>query len=245
MRRTALLVLAGGVAFVAAATAFLPARAFHAVVLQPRGVEAAMVTGTVWNGQWHDVRVGSVELAHVRGAVSARSLVTGRPAVNLAITDPRGRAEGIVILAGQGVELRGLSGRILPSGFVSISGPGRAALNEPVMFSDVQGVFGARGCEALSGSVRHGGLLALDTAGAGALPVLDGALECAGSLPALRFAGESQDVRIDGHVRLGLRSAGWSLSAGPRSETMALALRAIGFQGDGATLTAQGQTGWD
>lgn len=245
MRRTILLAVAGVIAFVAAAIALMPASVFHALLLQPRGVQAAQITGTIWSGQWHAVQVRSVHLAHVEGALDAVSLLQGRPALQVQVSDPRGRGQGRVVFGDGGVELHGLSGRVLPAGLVPLAGLGRAALGEPLVFSDVQARFGPRGCETASGGVRFGGLLSLDTGGAGSLPVLDGSLECAGSLPAIRFAGETADVRIDGHVRFGPEAASWSLNAEPRTGAMAMVLRSIGFDGSGDTLRSEGQTGWD
>ncbi|KPP82178.1 MAG: type 2a secretion system protein GspN [Oceanicaulis sp. HLUCCA04] len=245
MTRFLLLVLAGCLAFAAAAIALMPAHVFHALVLQPRGVAAAHITGTIWDGEWHDVRLGAARLNHVRGALSARHLLTGQLKVDVSVSDPRGRAEGVILLAGQGVELRDVSGWVLPSGFIRGGGLGRAGLGEPVEFTGVQGVFGARGCESLTGAVRHDGFRVLDTQGAAALPVLEGSLECAGRYPALRFAGESDDVGIDGHIRLTNGRADWSLNAQPRTDVMAIALRAAGFAGRGDALRAEGRTGWD
>ncbi|MFC4724581.1 type II secretion system protein N [Glycocaulis abyssi] len=245
MRRAIVLVIAGLTAFSAAAVALMPASVFHALFLQPRGVQAAQITGTIWSGQWHAVQVRSVRLAHVDGALDAFSLLQGRPALQVEISDPRARGEGRVILGNGSVELHGVSGRILPADLVPLTGPGRAALGEPLMFSDVQARFGARGCETASGAIRFGGLMALDTGGAASLPVLNGQLECAGSLPAIRFAGETADVRIDGHVRFGPETASWSLAATPRTGTIAMVLRSIGFDGSGDVLRSEGQTGWD
>lgn len=244
MTRILVLALIGLLAFFAAAIALTPARVFHDLVLLPRGVYAAHVSGPIWNGRWRDVRQGRVRLAQVDAALQAGSLLAGRPALRVRISDPRGRGEAIVVLNGEALELREASGRIAPAGLVGLAGPARAALAEPVMLSNVEGRFGPRGCETLSGAVVFGGLAAIDTRGAGSLPVLEGVLECAGSQPAVRFAGETPDVSLNGHARLSPAGADWSLNAQPRTGAAALALRAIGFTGDGDALSAQGQTSW-
>ena len=244
MTRTVLLVLACGLACAVAAVALMPARVFHALVLQPRGIEAAQITGTVWNGQWHDLRLGAARLTHLEGALHGTSLLRGRAVLQVRLSDPRGRGEGRMILADGSVTLQDVSGRIVPAGLVPLAGPARAVLAEPVIFSEVQARFGPRGCETASGAVRFARLLALDAQGGGSLPVLDGALECAGSLPAIRFAGETADVRISGHVRFGAGSAAWSLESQPRTDTITMALYAMGFEDSGDGLRADGQAGW-
>lgn len=245
MRRLFLYVFAGVLAFAVAAIALMPASALHALILVPRGVQAGHVSGTVWNGYWHDVQLGPVRLTRLEGGLELLSLLRGGPAFQMSVSDPRGRAEGRLVVRDNRVELLGVSGRIVPARLVTLSGPGRAVLTEPVIFSGIDVRFGPHGCEAASGEARFGGLLAIDSRSTGSLPVLDGTLECAGSLPAIRFAGETDDVAIEGHARFGSGAVNWNIAAQPRSDAMALTLRSVGFDGSGGTLRNAGRTVWD
>lgn len=241
MMRLVLLAVTVLVAFAIAAIALAPARLAHDTLLAPRGISAASVSGTVWNASWQGLTFGQMRVREVQARLSPLSLLGSAPAFAFTLADGRNRADGAAILAGDVVEIRDVSARFVPGNAVSATGPLARVLDEPLIISDVQGRFGPRGCETLTGGVRFAGLTVLDTQGAGSFPVMDGALECAAGLPAIRLQGETDAVRIEGHARFDTGRADWSLTATSRTESMALALRAAGFDGSGAMLRAEGQ----
>lgn len=244
MMRLGYLVVTAFLASAFAAIALAPARLVHDALLAPRGISAASVSGTVWSARWQGLTYGRMRVREVQARLSALSVLGGAPAFAFTLADGRNRADGLAILAGDTVEIRDAAGRFIPGNAVFAAGPLARVLDEPLIISDVQGRFGPRGCEALAGSVRFAGLTLLDTQGAGSFPAMDGVLECAAGLPAIRLQGETDAVRIEGHARFDTGRADWSLIATLRTDAMALALLAAGFEGSGTRLRAEGQAGW-
>lgn len=244
MMRLILLAVTAFLAFAIAAIALAPARLAHDALLAPHGISAASVSGTVWNARWQGLTYGRMRVREAQARLSALSVLGGAPAFAFTLADGRNRADGLAILAGDSVEIRDVSARLVPASAVLAAGPLAHVLDEPLIISQVQGRFGPRGCEALAGSVRFAGLTALDAQGAGRFPAMDGVLECAAGLPAIRLQGETGDVRAEAFMRFDTAGGTWSLTATPHTQAMALALRAAGLEGSGSDLRAEGTASW-
>lgn len=244
MTRTLLLVLAGGLAFVAAAVALMPARAFHTLVLEPRGIEAAHVTGTIWEGRWQGLAASGIRIEQAQIRLRPLSLLRGALAFDFDLSGSSVVATGRVSLSGGEVAIIDTRARILPAALARADGVALEALREPVQLTNVRGTFNGLGCQTLAGDTRSAGLFALGDALSVQLPILEGQLECAGNAPGLRFGGDSPDLGMDGHARLTREGVGWMLRARPNNTNVERALRSLGFTGSNDELLLDGQTPW-
>lgn len=231
------------IVFLVAAFALTPAGLLHRYALQPHGITAERVTGTVMDGRWQGVHWQGRRLGSGAAGLAPLSLLTGQPRLRFSLAGEGIDLGGDFQLSGQTVRLTIGEGRIAPGRFIAASGESAALLNTPVRLRDIDGVFDSTGCVSLSGALSGDPLGALGARAGLELPVLSGELACAGQAAGFGFAGSNSQLTLDGHVRLDGFRAGWRIEVQTGDDTLAPALSGLGFSRSGDAWTAEGQSG--
>jgi hypothetical protein len=244
MRRSLLLVLTGLAAFAIAMLALMPASVLHAWLLQPRGVEAASVTGTIWDGRWH----GAVWRGHALGEMRARaapfSLLTGAPQARVELSGAGVSGLAALRLSGQRISVSQADIALVPSRLVRLTGQTAPMLGGTLAVSGLNGAFDEDGCVTLTGEVTGARLIALEERTGVELPQLTGSLSCAGRAVGIAFSGASEQLALRGHARLDPAHAGWRVEASPLDDSVPPLLSALGFTQAGGVWSMEGQGRW-
>jgi len=231
-------------AFVSTAIVLVPARLMHTQVFEPRGLEAASVTGTVWDGHWHHAVWRGRPVGDVSIRLSLLSLVSGEPEILAAVSASGLSLEARVRFAGQRLRIREGEGSIVPGRYVRIGGQLASLADETVRISGLNGEFDEAGCVALSGNISGDVLSGMRERLNVALPALGGGVQCAGRAVGITFEGNSDELRVSGNVRLTPDYAGWRIEAVPGDDSLMPALAALGFGEADGTWSLEGQDSW-
>ena len=244
MTSTRILIALALLAFAATAIALVPARLLHKRAFEPRGFQAASVTGTVWDGYWHHAMWRGRPIGDVSIRLSLLSLVSGEPEVLAAMSARGASLEARVSLAGQQLRIRGGEGSFVPGRHVRVSGQMALLADERVRISSLNGEFDETGCVALSGTISSDILSGMSERLNVALPALEGELQCAGRAVGISFEGSSDALGLNGDVRLTPDYAGWRVEAVPGDDSLVPALAALGFTEAEGTWSLEGQDSW-
>lgn len=233
----------GLVAFAGFAIASAPARLVYDAAARPAGIEAGLVSGTVWNASLRRVRVGGLSLTQVEARLRPGPLLTGRAALDLVVTDPALRASGRVTLTPGGTLVQDATGVMgldaVPALAAADLPPGQSAR----IVIDRLELAPDGACREAIGQVSSAVLVAAGEqygAALPALPVLNAELACAGDTVALNFSGQSDALALTGQVRLLASGPQWRIVADTAERDLIGALSLMGFDQDGDRFVAEG-----
>jgi len=231
----------GGVAFVGFALAAAPARLVHDFAMRPAGIEAGLVTGTVWNASARRVSAGGVAVSDVEARLQAAPLLTGRAVFDVTVRDPALRGTGRVVLTPGAVRLEDADGvfalEAVPALAAADLPPGESARVEiDRLVLDPQGR-----CLEAQGRLTSAALVSAGQRYGAELPVLTADLRCADDAVALDFSGRSDTLALTGRVRLLNTGPHWRIEAETSERDVIAALSLMGFDQEGDRFVAESQ----
>lgn len=243
MRRWIIYALLGLVAFTGFAVALAPARLVYDAAARPAGIEAGLVTGTVWNASARRVRAGGVALNEVEARLRPGPLLTGRAVFDVTIADPALRGAGLVTLSAGGVRFEDASGVIALGAIPALTAadlpPGESARVEiERLVLDPQGA-----CLEAQGRMTSAALASAGEDYGADLPVVTADLVCAGEAVALNVSGRSDTLALTGRVRFVEGGPRWRLEAETDDRDVIAALSLMGFDQEGRRFIAEGGSG--
>lgn len=243
MTRWIVYALLGLVAFTGFAVALAPARLVYDAAARPAGIEAGLVTGTVWNASARRVRAGGVALNEVQARLRPGPLLTGRAVFDVTLADPALRGAGLVTLSAGEVRFEDAAGVIalnaLPALAAADLPPGETAQVEIERL-----VLGPRGeCREALGRMTSAALVSAGERYGAPLPLLTADLACAGDAVALDFSGRSAVLALTGRVRFFEAGPSWRIEAETEDRDVIAALSLLGFDQEGRRFIAEGGSG--
>ena len=231
------------VAFLGFALALAPARLAFDLAARPAGVEAGLVTGTLWDGSARRVRAGGVRLSEVNAGLRPGSVLSGALVFDVEILDPGLRGAGAVALRPDGAMVEeaiavmrldavpALAAADLPSGETARIEIERLAVD------------GRGRCREAEGRVTSAALATAGERYGAALPLLNARLACAGESVALNFEGRNDTLDLTGQVRFTQAGPDWRMEARSADRDVIAALSFLGFDQQGDVFIAENRPG--
>jgi general secretion pathway protein N len=243
MKRWIVYLLLGLVAFAGFAVALAPARLVFDAAARPAGIEAGLVSGTVWNASARRVRAGGVALNEVEARLRPAPLLTGRAVFDVTIADPALRGAGLVTLSAGGVRFEDTAGVIALDAIPALAAadlpPGESARVEIERL-----VLGPQGeCLEAQGRMTSAALVSAGERYGADLPAVTADLACAGEAVALNVSGRSDMLALTGQVRFVEGGPSWRIEAETEDRDVIAALSLMGFDQDGRRFIAEGGSG--
>jgi hypothetical protein len=243
MKRWIVYLLLGLVAFAGFAVALAPARLVFDAAARPAGIEAGLVSGTVWNASARRVRAGGVTLNEVEARLRPAPLLNGRAVFDVTIADPALRGGGLVTLSAGGVRFEDAAGVIaldaIPALAAADLAPGETARVEIERL-----VLGPQGaCLEAQGRMTSAALVSVGEGYGADLPMVTAGLACAGDAVALNLSGRSDTLALTGQVRFVEGGPSWRIAVETEDRDVIAALSLMGFDQDGRRFIAVGGSG--
>jgi general secretion pathway protein N len=243
MKRWIVYLLLGLVAFAGFAVALAPARLVFDAAARPAGIEAGLVSGTVWNASARRVRAGGVALNEVEARLRPAPLLTGRAVFDVTIADPALRGAGLVTLSAGGVRFEDTAGVIALDAIPALAAadlpPGESARVEIERL-----VLGPQGeCLEAQGRMTSAALVSAGERYGADIPAVTADLACAGEAVALNVSGRSDMLALTGQVRFVEGGPSWRIEAETEDRDVIAALSLMGFDQDGRRFIAEGGSG--
>jgi general secretion pathway protein N len=243
MKRWIVYALLGLVAFAGFAVALAPARLVYDAAARPAGIEAGLVSGTVWNASARRVRAGGMALHEVEARLRPVPLLTGRAVFDVSVADPALRGAGLVTLSAGGVRFEDAAGVIgldaIPALAAADLAPGESARVEIERL-----VLGPQGeCLEAQGQMTSAALVSAGEGYGADLPMVTAELACAGEAVALDFSGRSDTLALTGQVRFVEGGPSWRIEAQTEDRDVIAALSLMGFDQEGRGFIAEGGSG--
>lgn len=239
MGRALLLAVLGLCAFVVFAAALAPARLAFDLLARPAGVEAGLVSGTVWDAQLRRVRAAGLDFADVEADLHAAPLLTGRAVADVAVADPALRGAGRVSLTAGETRIEDAVGVLALDAVPALAAadlpPGQTARIE----IDRLVLDAAGACLEAQGRVTSAALVAAGEQYGADLPALNADIACAGDAVALNFTGANEALTLNGVVRLTSAGPQWRIVAETAERDMIAALSLMGFTQEGDRFVAE------
>lgn len=240
MNRWIIYALLGLAAFIGFAVAGAPARLVYDIAARPAGIEAGMVTGTVWNASARRVRAGGVALHHVEARLRPAPLLTGRAVFDVVVTDPALRGDGRVALSARGVTFEDMAGALALETIPALAAADLPAGESARLQIDRLVLDAGGACLEAQGRVTSAALVSAGEQYGADLPVLLADLTCAGEDVALDFSGRNESLALSGRVRLLPAGPRWRIEALTDERDIIAALSLMGFDQDGDRFIAEG-----
>ncbi|MGX6646600.1 type II secretion system protein N [Maricaulaceae bacterium MS644] len=240
MTRWILYALLGLAAFIGFAVAGAPARLVYDVAARPAGIEAGMVTGTVWNASARRVRAGGLALSHVEARLRPAPLLTGRAVFDVSVADPALRGAGRVTLSGGGARFEDAAGVVALDAISALAAADLPAGESARVEIERLVLDGAGACLEAEGRVTSAALVSVGERYGAQLPMLTGDLTCDGETVALLVSGRSDALVLSGRVRLPTAGPRWRIEARTAERDIIAALSLMGFDQQGEGFIAEG-----
>jgi hypothetical protein len=231
MRRLVLFIALGVALFAGFALAALPARAVFDAVAEPAGLRAGLVQGAVWDARILRLETDGAPIAETRARLQPVGLLSGAARFDVSVRDATLRGDGVVSLTPGGAVLEDASGVIALSRLPVFAGlpPGQSVQADIVRLAvDRDGR-----CLEADGTLRTAALAAAGDSFGAELPLLQGALLCAGDRIAVQIDGANERLSLSGRLRLEPAGPVWRIEARTQDREVVAALSLLGFEQDG------------
>ena len=237
-------VLIAFIGLLAGLVVFLPARVAVDLFARPAGLQAELVHGPVWDARLFGVMVGGQRVEQLDARLDPLSLLTGRARIAFAARDATLRLDGELIAAPGGLEARAVRGAVRLDRL-----PGAQDLPGAVQESLAVDIARLRfepqaGCVEAEGALRTAALIAAGARYEVELPVLEGALYCAGRQLGVAVSGDSAAVSLNGQLLIGAAGFEWRAEIGRARDGLAPVLIALGFEDNSGAWSAAGRGGY-
>ncbi|MEO1038492.1 MAG: type II secretion system protein N [Pseudomonadota bacterium] len=221
--------------------AFMPARVAFDLLARPAGVQAELVHGPVWDARLFGVTVSGQRIEQVDARLSATRLLTGRAVVELAARDRDLRLDGVLVLRPGFIEAHSVRGAISLQRLPGAQNLPSASGESLILDIDRIGFELRDGCVQADGVLRSAALLPVGLRYEVELPVLEGALYCAGARLGVDVTGASDAAELTGQALLGRSRFEWRAGVERAQPGLAPVLIALGFADNGGSWSAQGE----
>jgi hypothetical protein len=231
MRRPILFIALGVILFAAFAVASLPARLIFDAAAAPAGIQAGLVQGTVWDATILRLDAGGPPVAETRARLRPGALLSGAARLDVTVRDSTLRGDGVLTLRSGGATLEDAAG-VMALSRLPLSGalpPGQSVQADITRLAvDRDG-----NCLEAEGTLRTAALAAAGESFGAELPMLTGALLCAGDRIAVQIDGANDRLSLSGRIRLEPAGPVWRIEARSQDRDVVAALSLLGFEQDG------------
>lgn len=233
----------GIMTFIVGIMTWMPARIVYDLVARPLGVQADLVSGTVWNASAYRVQMRDQSFSEIRSRLNLKSLLGSTVASDFEVRDPSGHIFGTARLTFNTIELQSVRYRFdlrRISDELSAGLPGQALITgeiESLKFSDGQ-------CLAVSGGARSTMLVDFGQRYDLVLPELQGRFQCVDNALLMVIDGQSDRIGVDGSVRMSGQGYRWTLTARSGQSEIIPVLLALGFEESGDVWRLDGEGEW-
>lgn len=230
--RAVVLCALGAVTLAAFALAALPARLAFDLAASASGARAGLVQGSVWDAQILRLEVQGVSVAELDAALAPASLLGGAARFDVTVRDPTLGGRGALVLTPGGAVIEDAQGVFTLSRLASGALPFAAGLpgDESVQLQITRLATNRDGaCLDADGRITTAALVAAGQAYGVVLPVLEGALFCAGEALAMDLAGATGELALEGRITLSGGEPQWRFQARTSDREAVMALSVLGF----------------
>lgn len=229
----------GLAAFIGFSLALTPARLAFDLAGRPAGVEAGLVTGTVWDADLRRVRAGGMAIEAIEAKLAPLPLLTGRAVIDFTVADSALRGSGRLIVKPDERVLEAASGVLGLDSAPALSAADLPAGQSARIEIERLVLSPSGACREARGRVTSAALVAAGRRYDAELPALNAALACAGDAVALNFSGAAQALELSGQIRLSPTGPQWRIMAETADRDMIAALSLMGFSQEGDRFIAE------
>ncbi|XBQ16678.1 MAG: type II secretion system protein N [Oceanicaulis sp.] len=228
----------GLIAFVIAAVATAPARLAFDLAARPSGVEAGLVTGTIWDASLRRISAGGARIEAARAEMRPAALLGGRAVWDVTISDPDLRGAGRLILAPSGVVIENADGVLRLDQIPALAAASLPAGETARMVIDRLALDDQGGCIDAQGRITTAALVSAGERFGAGLPLLNADLTCLGGALGMTLSAENETLILTGTARLVSGKPDWRLEARTTDREVIAALGLLGFEQQGEVYVA-------